>query len=174
MTHEEEGSMPAFDSTEFSDLLARHHADLEGITCHFAAAPCDRDDLRQEIAIALWQAMPRFRGESSERTYVVRIARHRAFSFAMRHARRRALFAPLCDDLPLPQETDAALLQDALATLLARAMDELPVIQRRVLMLSGAGLDARHIALRLGATSGSVRVALHRARRRLRDALTNW
>ena len=33
--------------------------------------PADREDLFQEIAVALWQAIPRFRGESSERTQQV-------------------------------------------------------------------------------------------------------
>jgi RNA polymerase sigma factor (sigma-70 family) len=40
----------------------------------------DRDDLIQEIAIAIWQALPRFRGECSERTFVFRIAHNRAIS----------------------------------------------------------------------------------------------
>ena len=48
----------------------------------------ERDDLAQEVMIAVLQALPRFRGESQLRTYVLRIAHN----VSVRHlSRRRAL-----------------------------------------------------------------------------------
>jgi DNA-directed RNA polymerase specialized sigma24 family protein len=41
-----------------------------------------RDDLVQEIALAIWKAIPRFRGDSSERTWVYRIAHNVAITSA--------------------------------------------------------------------------------------------
>ncbi|MSV36373.1 MAG: hypothetical protein EXQ47_12375 [Bryobacterales bacterium] len=39
------------------------------------------DDLLQEITLALWAALPRFRGESSERTWVYRVAHNTGISY---------------------------------------------------------------------------------------------
>jgi hypothetical protein len=50
------------------------------------AQPADQDDLRQEIAIAIWNALDSFRGDCSQRTFVFRIAHNRGLSHI---ARRR-------------------------------------------------------------------------------------
>jgi hypothetical protein len=53
------------------------------------AHPCRREhenDLLQEITFAIWRALPSFRGESSERTFIYRIAHNRALThIAKRH-----------------------------------------------------------------------------------------
>jgi RNA polymerase sigma-70 factor (ECF subfamily) len=43
-----------------------------------------REDLLQEIRLAIWVALPRFRNESSMRTFVFRIAHNRALSHVWR------------------------------------------------------------------------------------------
>ena len=58
----------------------------------------DRDDLFQDIAIALWKALPGFRGECSERTFLFRVAHNRAIDYLRRH---RAITASIDDDSPL-------------------------------------------------------------------------
>lgn len=41
-----------------------------------------REELVQEIALAVWQALPHFRGECSERTFIYRIAHNRGLTHA--------------------------------------------------------------------------------------------
>ncbi len=48
----------------------------------------DREDLVQEIAVALWQAIPKFRGEASERTWLYRIAHNTAITASAKLWRR--------------------------------------------------------------------------------------
>jgi RNA polymerase sigma-70 factor (ECF subfamily) len=128
----------------------------------------DRDDLRQEIAIAIWKAMPSFRGRASERSYVMRIAQNRAITFRLRLARNRALFRPL--------EVEPAALEahsgehelERLRAKLDSAIAKLPASQYELMALATAGLSPRQIATQTGKTAGSVRVALHRARETLR------
>jgi DNA-directed RNA polymerase specialized sigma24 family protein len=55
-------------------ILAEHAVHIEAVVRRYVDDPMDRDDLRQEIAIAVWRAMPRFAGRATERTYVLRIA----------------------------------------------------------------------------------------------------
>ena len=53
--------------------------------CECLFTTSDRDDLLQDIAIALWQALPRFRGECSERTFLFRIAHNRVIAHLSRN-----------------------------------------------------------------------------------------
>jgi hypothetical protein len=53
-------------------LLLRAHAGiLHRVAVSYARSATERDDLLQEIALALWTALPNFRGECSERSFFV-------------------------------------------------------------------------------------------------------
>lgn len=60
---------------------------------HLRAA-LGQEDLTQDIALALWNALPSFHGECSERTFVYRIAHNRGVNHLVR---RRARSEPLTD-----------------------------------------------------------------------------
>src|SRR5215212_5546766 len=77
----------------FDRLVAANGPALTRLAGSYTNTSTDRDDLLQEIAMALWQALPRFRGECSERTFLFRIAHNRAIAHL---ARRR----------PAPVEAD--------------------------------------------------------------------
>jgi RNA polymerase sigma factor (sigma-70 family) len=62
----------------FEDVLDRHGDALWRLAGAYTDEPRDREDLYQEILVAVWQGLARFRGDSSTRTYVFRIGRNRA------------------------------------------------------------------------------------------------
>ena len=75
-------------------------------------------------------------------------------------------------DLPALETPSQHAEAQELAARLEQALDRLPPGQREVLLLARlGGLDAAEIAAVTGSTPGAVRVALHRALRRLRDLL---
>ncbi len=55
----------------------------------------EQDDLFQEIAFAIWTALPTFRRDSSERTWAYRIAHNVAFSYSAKRRRQQ------CSELPM-------------------------------------------------------------------------
>jgi RNA polymerase sigma-70 factor (ECF subfamily) len=71
----------------FERLLTANAPALGRLAASYTHTAGDRDDLLQEIALAIWQALPRFRGECSERTFLFRIAHNRGIA---RVARTRA------------------------------------------------------------------------------------
>lgn len=152
-------------------ILSAHHADLESVVRRYVDDPADRDELRQDIAVAVWKALPTFRGESSERTYLIRIARNRAISYCVRRARWRALKADLHEDLGLGSDPTTEFDGRALGQRLSALMATLPSQQRLVLSLTADGFSPADIAERCGASAGTVRVALFRARKALRRLL---
>ena len=55
-------------------LLAANGPALLRLAASYTRNQSDRDDLFQEISLAIWKALPSFRGNSSERTFMFRIA----------------------------------------------------------------------------------------------------
>jgi RNA polymerase sigma-70 factor (ECF subfamily) len=146
-------------------VLAQYGPALARLARMYAPTPDDANDLLQEIAWALWRALPTFRGASSERTFVFRIAHNRGLTF---RASRRAS-VPLDEDTPdgraLPDES--VLAADRVVHL-RRAIARLPAEGQQVVMLRLEGLTDREIAEVVGVSEGNVAVRLTRARLSIR------
>ena len=81
----------------FLDMLGRSQRSIFQICLHFTdRRPDSIRDLYQEIVCTLWEAWPRFRGESNTDTWVHRIALNVAVSEIRSHA-RQPRFVPLED-----------------------------------------------------------------------------
>ena len=52
----------------FVRLLEQYEPALRRLASGYAAQEADREDLFQEIAVGVWKAIPKFRGDASERT----------------------------------------------------------------------------------------------------------
>jgi RNA polymerase sigma-70 factor (ECF subfamily) len=156
---------------EFDRLLAANGPALGRLAASYTNSSSDRDDLFQEIAIALWQALPRFRGECSERTFLFRIAHNRGIAFL---ARRPPLNSDVSEDLeirdPAPNP-EIGLLQEQSAQRLAAAIRCLPVGYRQVITLMLEGLGYGEISEVLGISESNVGARLTRARQMLRELL---
>lgn len=169
--------------TDLEQILAEHGRSIDRVASLYSG-PDNREDLLQDIIVAIWTALPRFRGDSSLRTYLFRIAHNRGVRFLARqarsveHARGQAItFAPgdrrasalpsdrqaveLVDQRPDPESHAIARQQ---AQRLFAAVNSLPLGQRQVLSLQLEGLAQREIADVLGIHEPNVAVRLHRAR----------
>jgi len=151
-------------------VLLEYAAALAPLAAHYAA-PDDREDLLQDILFALWRALPAFRGESSIRTFVYRIAHYRGIAY---WRSRRHDTIPLAD---APEPTDPG--ADSAADLehrlererLAAAVEQLPPAHRETVKLCLLGWSNGEIAAAHGVTENNVGVRLHRARRMLQRSL---
>ena len=65
---------------ELERVLRTHAAALARLAASYESRPALREELLQDIAFAIWRALPSFRHESSEKTFVMRIATNRALS----------------------------------------------------------------------------------------------
>jgi RNA polymerase sigma-70 factor (ECF subfamily) len=158
----------------FDRILREYGPALARVACGYEKVASAREDLTQEIALAIWQALPHFRGECSERTFVYRIAHNRCLTHVYR---RQPAHEPLdelppvlepLDPRPLPEEQVAmAHERDRLRS----AIQHLPMVHRQVIMLILEGLSHAEIAEVLGITENNVGVRLNRARKALREAL---
>ena len=155
----------------FDRLLAEEGPALARVAASYAADRARSEDLFQEICLAIWQALPRFRGESSLRTFVFRIAHNRGLAAVARRG-------PGVEPLEIAEQVaDAAASPELSADRrqrrerLAVAVQQLHLPLRQVLTLALEGLAQREIAEVLGISEGNVAVRLTRARKALKKLL---
>jgi RNA polymerase sigma-70 factor, ECF subfamily len=141
----------------------------------------DRDealDLSQEVFLRVFRTIHRFRGQSSLRTWIYRIAvnqarnrhrfwrrRHRADQVSLdQHIAAHGEFLSGGESTP-----DRILAQKELAERLQLALEHLPFDQRTAIILREIdGLSYDEIAFSLGVAVGTVKSRLTRARQALR------
>ena len=154
----------------FDDILRDHGPAIWRVIASYSAPGPERDDLAQDVLLAVWQALERFRGESSLKTFVLRIAHNRGLSQAWKQARRPTLTEvdDVPDPRPAPDEQVAAQQQ---REQFLRHLRALPLGQRQVLALALEGVPHSEIATVVGISPQNVAVRLGRAREALRRSL---
>ena len=159
---------------QFDRILSEHGAAISRLAFGYETVASVREELVQDIALAIWQALAHFRGECSERTFVYRIAHNRGLSHVWK---RRPAHQPLddieeseqpIDPRPHPDEQVAQIDQ---RERLMSAIQSLPVAHRQLILLMLEGLSQAQMAEVLGITENNVGVRLNRARNMLKDAL---
>ena len=150
-----------------ADVLAEHGAMLGRIAASYEADPARQQDLLQEMSLAIWRALPAWRGQASLKTFIARIAQNHGADHVSRHAGRHSveLSEFHVDDTADPESSAQA--HQRRARLVA-AVRRLPVGQRQVVVLSLEGFSQRDIAESLGLEENTVNQRLTRARRQLR------
>jgi RNA polymerase sigma-70 factor (ECF subfamily) len=146
-------------------LLREHDAPLRRLAGSYERDPSKQQDLVQDIWLAVWQALPRFRDECSERTFVFRIAHNRAVSHIEHWQRRRT--DPLVDDAPVAApgpDPEHSLSAQQRHEHLRAAVQSLPLALRQVVVLTLEGLSNAEVAEIVGITENNVAVRLTRAR----------
>lgn len=158
----------------FLRLIVEYEPALRRLAGVYLRQPADREDLFQEIAVALWQAIPRFRGESTVRTWLYRIAHNVALSSAAKLYRRGATeqAGPVpTDPQPAPRDAEHEILRVEKQRLLAVAIRELPVIDRQIVLLHLEGLAYAEIVEVCGLSETAVATRLSRIREKLKEKI---
>lgn len=149
-------------------MLSEHDAAIRRLSASYERDPSRRQDLVQDIWLAVWQALSRFRDDCSERTFVFRIAHNRAISHIEHWQRRRT--DPLDDDAPVAAaepDPEHSLSQKQRRERLQAAVLELPLGLRQVVVLTLEELSNAEVAQIIGISENNVAVRLTRARAEL-------
>jgi RNA polymerase sigma-70 factor (ECF subfamily) len=166
------------DEAACADLVAEHQRMVVQLAMNLLGDRDEALDLSQEVFLRVFRTIHRFRGQSSLRTWIYRIAinqaRNRNRFWRRRH---RADQVSLDDHVAAHGELvssgnstpDRAFAQKELADRLQHALDHLPFDQRTAIVLREIdGLSYEEIAYSLGVAIGTVKSRLTRARHALR------
>ena len=139
--------MSSPEQSRYEDLLQRHLPALRRLCWSYARDEAETDDLLQEIALALWTALPRFRGDSTERTWLYRVGHNTAISYLTgtkrRAAREHGCGCSSVAEVPSATDPESDAIQRQRQMHLQQAIRELPVTDRQVIVLYLEGLTAR-------------------------------
>ena len=137
---------------------------LHRLTKAYEANPDRRQDLLQEIHIALWRSFATFDGRCSLRTWVYRVAHNVATSQVIRRRAHAPTLVSLDEVAAMPDGHDGERLvnrQRALERLLA-LIQTLKPADRQVILLYLEDLDAGSIGEITGMSPGNVATKVHR------------
>jgi len=155
----------------FLALLNANLPALGRLAGSYAGSSGEREDLVQDIALALWQALPRFRAECSERTFLFRIAHNHCIDHITRRRPMASLQELELDPVDGGRSIESTLSQYQDSARLLQAVRRLPLIQRQVVVLALEDMDYAEIGAVLGISENNVGVRLNRARASLRKLM---
>jgi RNA polymerase sigma-70 factor (ECF subfamily) len=159
----------------FIRLIAQYEAPLRRLVGAFVEQASDREDLFQEIAVAVWQALPRFRGEASERTWLYRIAHNVAISFTARLRRRSRVEEGIperFDPTSSARDAEQEVLKAERFRQLQQAIRDLQVTDRQIVLLHLEGLSYSEIEAVSGLSESAIATRLTRIREKLKEKIT--
>lgn len=173
--------MSANDPPSIFEAWLREHPGIPHHVAHGFAEGADREDLRQELLVALWKSVPAFRGECAVPTFIYRVCHLAALTWRRtrrNHERKMERYRTTSEegmDGARPPTGDAGQAGDGNAVLLEKlyaAIRRLPDLERSLILLSLDGLSYREMSEVHGIGESHVGVLLHRARQRLAVFLT--
>lgn len=167
---------------DFGHLFEKYYRPVAAYFKHRGVPPEDCRDLAQETFVRAYRGLDKFRGDSSRKTWLFKIARHTYLnSLRSRKTQKRD-----ADEVSLQQSQEAGLqvatskspsdatqdpeenlLSEEHVTLLRDALGRLPPQMRQCLILQQQGLNYREIATLMGVSIETVKSHLHQVRRRL-------
>lgn len=144
---------------------------ISRIALSFEADVALRRELIQDILLAVWIALPSFRGDSSLKTFVASIAQKRSISHVtrrVREPRQVELSTELPSAAPSP---DAIAMDNDVKKQLVESIQLLPIPQREAIVLALEGFSYGEIGDVLGISANAAMLRCQRAKNALKEMM---
>ncbi len=162
--------------SRYRDAIARYGPDLARFAHGYERDPARRQELLQDIHVALWQSFANFREQCSLRTWAYRVAHNIGVTHIQRSTRVAERIeldddaaAAIIDERADIGNTERRLDMERLLTLI----HSLAPLDREVMLLYLEDLDAASIADITGISARNVATKVHRIKALLASQLVN-
>ena len=162
------------DARRFEQIVTAHQAHISRLVRRLLAWSDDTDDVVQEVFLAAWKGLGKFRGGRDVSAWLTRIAVNKCRNYWRRQAVRWRGLARVAGTAQWRSsiEPDAAAMDCETFQRVRRAVQGLPRRCREVVVLTYLQeMSREETAEALGVSRQCVDVRLHRARRRLKGVL---
>lgn len=150
---------------DFARTVREHKGTIYTVCYMFSKDEDEVADLFQDILINLWKGFPKFRGESSVRTWIYRVSLNTCIS-SERKKKRKGETVPLDMDINLFDDSMEDLKQ---IRLLQSRISRLAPFDRAIVLLWLENLSYDEIGAIVGITAKNVSVRLFRIKEQLRN-----
>lgn len=154
---------------EFTKMVREYRKSIYSICYFFSENPTDVEDLFQEVLVNLWKGFPKFRGDSSLKTWIWRISLNTCCSLQRRNSRYVPTI-PLAIDKDLFSESDQ---EGRQVKMLYDRINKLEVFDRAIILLWLESMSYDEIAAIVGITTASVTSRLFRIKEQLKSMSNN-
>jgi RNA polymerase sigma-70 factor (ECF subfamily) len=169
------------------DILREYGALLSRVASTYEASDSIRQELYQEICVAVWQGLERFKGDAGIKTYILRIAHNRCISHVSKES--KAIKSSPLPDAETNAETrfcqdhqqdnqhylsvnlEQKMQQSQQLARLLSAVRDLKMPARQVITLSMEGLSYQEIAEVTGLSVNNIGVMIARLKKELQRKL---
>lgn len=150
----------------YQEAAATFSAALERVARAYEADPDRRQDLLQDIHLALWRSFEHFAQRCSLRTWVYQVAHNVATSHVVRQQRVYAGLVSLeeVESMGVRQEDQTGLDRRMIRERLLLLIQRLKPLDRQVILSYLEGMDAASIGEITGISSANVAMKIHRVK----------
>ena len=154
---------------EFTKMVREYRKTIYTVCYFFSDNPTDVDDLFQEVLVNLWKGFPKFRGDSSPKTWVWRVSLNTC-SKVERGKRRNVPTVPLVIDKDLLSESNEVGRQ---VKMLYERINRLELFDRAIILLWLESMSYDEIAAIVGISTSAVTSRLFRIKEQLKSMSNN-
>lgn len=158
----------------FEELVRRHRNNVFALAYHFVRNREDAWDIAQEVFVKAYRSLKRFRGDSSFKTWLMRITSNQCKDH-IKAARLKTVSleaAPAGEDGGGDQSPRQQAEAKELGAAILQAIETIPFKHRQAFILREfERLSYKEMAKIMGCSIGTVMSRLHHARRKIREAL---
>jgi RNA polymerase sigma factor (sigma-70 family) len=155
----------------FAEVTANFGGMITRIAMSHEADPALRRELVQDILLAVWLALPSFRGDSALKTFVASIAQKRSISHVTRRAREPRQVELPVDLVCASLAPDEAAMRKDLKQQLVDSIQRLPLPQREAIVLCFEGFSYVEVGETLGISTNAATLRCQRAKAALKTIM---
>lgn len=156
---------------QFDTLYTEYQARVQQLCLGYVKGnTAQAQDLVQEVFINVWNSLPKFRGDSGLQTWLYRIT----VNTCLLHLRRkkRQLSVPLSSESDIPVSMAEVSGSEAPYNELYQAIGQLAELDRLIIMMVLEEMDYDEIARIVDLNPATLRVKIHRIKKRLKKLLS--
>ncbi len=155
---------------KFARELEKNQSIIHKVCRSYTNSEAAHKDLFQEIAIQLWKAYPKFRGESKFSTWMYRVAFNTAISL-YRKSKRMVQTTEIYENLKELEYHDYDDTKDEQLKLLYKAIYSLNDIEKALALMYLEDKSYKEISKTLGISEVNARVKINRTKTKLKNIL---
>lgn len=170
MSSKPKEAIQTMSAVDFTTLMETYGEAVWNYAYFLSRSGAVADDIAQETFIRAYKYMNQYRGEASVKTWLLRIARNRWYSYRSTSFIKRVILKPeISSDTSVQSAEDEALKQ-SLSTEVWKLVFQLPLKYREVLILAiHYELTMEQLADTLGISLSAAKSRLQRARRKANE-----